>query len=87
MKGIYTWKDGRKYEGEFKDNFKYGYGIYEWGDGRKYEGIYLFIQATINLIRSMDLESILGMTVENIQGFGKQVNKMAMENIFCMINQ
>ena len=26
--GVYTWNDGRKYEGEYKDDKKHGYGIY-----------------------------------------------------------
>ena len=37
-KGIYTWKDGRKYEGEYCYDKKHGYGVYTWSDGRKYEG-------------------------------------------------
>ena len=37
-KGIYTWKDGRKYEGMYLFDKKSGYGVYQWADGRKYEG-------------------------------------------------
>ncbi len=37
-KGIYTWKDGRKYDGEYHNDKKHGYGIYIWADGRRYEG-------------------------------------------------
>jgi hypothetical protein len=37
-KGIYSWKDGRKYEGDYKDDKKEGFGIYVWADGRRYEG-------------------------------------------------
>ena len=36
--GIYTWKDGRVYEGEYKDDKKHGFGIYTWSDGRRYCG-------------------------------------------------
>lgn len=36
--GIYTWKDGRRYEGQYKEDKKHGYGIYVWADGRRYEG-------------------------------------------------
>lgn len=36
--GIYSWKDGRQYEGQYKEDKKHGYGIYTWADGRKYEG-------------------------------------------------
>ena len=36
--GIYTWQDGRSYEGEYKDDKKHGYGIYKWTDGRIYYG-------------------------------------------------
>ncbi len=37
-KGVYVWKDGRKYEGEYMYDKKHGHGIYVWADGRKYEG-------------------------------------------------
>jgi len=39
--GIYTWKDGRRYEGEYEFDKKHGYGVYTWADGfRKYEGFW-----------------------------------------------
>ena len=41
MKGVYTWLDGRRYEGEWVDNNMHGKGIYTWKDGRKYEGDYV----------------------------------------------
>ena len=37
-KGVYTWKDGRKYEGEYKNDKKDGHGVYCWADGKKYDG-------------------------------------------------
>lgn len=36
--GIYAWKDGRKYEGEYLNDKKHGQGTYTWADGRKYTG-------------------------------------------------
>ena len=27
-----------RYEGEFANNLKHGFGVYEWSDGTKYEG-------------------------------------------------
>lgn len=36
--GVYTWKDGRKYEGQYFKDRKHGFGIYTWADGRQYEG-------------------------------------------------
>lgn len=38
--GIYTWLDGRKYEGEWSDNNMEGLGRYLWADGRVFEGEY-----------------------------------------------
>ena len=38
--GIYTWKDGRKYDGNYFMDKKHGFGIYVWADGRKYEGMW-----------------------------------------------
>jgi hypothetical protein len=32
--GIYTWPDGRKYEGEYLKDKKQGFGKYTWADGR-----------------------------------------------------
>lgn len=39
--GIYSWLDGRRYEGEWVKNNMEGVGCYIWSDGRKYEGEYL----------------------------------------------
>ena len=40
-KGVYAWKDGRRYEGEYKNDKKHGFGIYTWADGRQYHGMWL----------------------------------------------
>ncbi len=32
--GIYTWADGRRYEGEYLDDKKHGFGFYTWADRR-----------------------------------------------------
>jgi len=32
-RGLFTWSDGRKYDGEYKDDKKHGYGVFEWPDG------------------------------------------------------
>ena len=32
-KGIFNWSDGRKYEGEYLDDKKHGFGRFEWPDG------------------------------------------------------
>lgn len=29
-KGLYKWKDGRSYDGEFKNDKKHGFGIFTW---------------------------------------------------------
>jgi len=29
-KGLFTWPDNRKYDGEYKEDKKEGYGIFEW---------------------------------------------------------
>lgn len=38
--GIYQWKDGRRYEGEWHKDRKHGRGTYCWCDGDRYEGEY-----------------------------------------------
>jgi hypothetical protein len=37
-KGVFTWPDGRKYEGEYLNDKKHGFGIFTFKDGRVYEG-------------------------------------------------
>lgn len=39
--GVYSWQDGRKYEGQYLKDKKHGYGVYMWADGRKYEGYWM----------------------------------------------
>ena len=36
--GIYTWQDGRMYEGYYKEDKKHGFGIYIWSDSKQYSG-------------------------------------------------
>ena len=36
--GLYTWSDGRMYDGFYKDDKKHNYGIYTWSDQKKYAG-------------------------------------------------
>lgn len=37
-KGVFTWTDGRVYEGEYVEDKKEGYGEFQWPDGRRYNG-------------------------------------------------
>ena len=39
--GTFTWPDGRKYVGQYKNDKKEGYGEFEWSDGKKYKGNWL----------------------------------------------
>lgn len=36
--GVYQWRDGRKYEGEYRFDKKHGQGSYTWADGKMYIG-------------------------------------------------
>jgi hypothetical protein len=36
--GIYIWKDGRKYIGQYNHGVKHGYGEYYWPDGKIFKG-------------------------------------------------
>ena len=40
LQGIYSWQDGRRYEGGWKDSNMHGKGKYTWKDGRYFEGEY-----------------------------------------------
>ncbi len=39
--GIYTWADGRRYEGLWEDNKMLGEGAMLWPDGRSHRGSYV----------------------------------------------
>ena len=38
--GVMNYFDGRKYEGEWKNDLMHGKGTFVWPDGRKYVGHY-----------------------------------------------
>ena len=40
-RGIETWNDGRRYEGDFKNGKKDGEGTFEWPTGIKYIGSWI----------------------------------------------
>jgi hypothetical protein len=37
-RGVETWTDGRRYEGDFKNGKKDGEGTFEWPNGNRYVG-------------------------------------------------
>lgn len=39
-RGIFSWADGRTYEGEYFEDKKQGHGIYKWQNGRVYDGLW-----------------------------------------------
>jgi hypothetical protein len=39
--GVFTWPDGRKYEGQYVNDKKEGYGVFNFKDGRIYKGQWL----------------------------------------------
>ncbi len=45
-KGIYTWKDGRRYDGEYHNDKKHGYGIYRLAiqNIKQYKFIYYYLK-------------------------------------------
>jgi len=36
--GTLRWSDGKKYEGEFRNDKREGHGVFTWRDGRVYDG-------------------------------------------------
>ena len=36
--GVFTWSDGKKYDGTYVNDKKEGYGIFYWPDGKEYKG-------------------------------------------------
>jgi hypothetical protein len=41
-KGVLTWADGSRYEGEVNEGMMHGSGTLVWGDGRKYTGSFSY---------------------------------------------
>ena len=39
-RGLFTWPNGERYEGEFRDGKKTGRGLFTWPNGERYEGEY-----------------------------------------------
>ena len=37
-KGVFTYKDGKVYKGDYVNDKKEGHGVCEWPDGRSYDG-------------------------------------------------
>lgn len=37
-RGITSWPDNKKYEGEYLDDKKHGLGVFSWENGKQYEG-------------------------------------------------
>ena len=40
-KGVFTWPNGTKYEGEYLNNLKHGQGVYSGDNGKSYSGEWL----------------------------------------------
>ena len=36
--GVFTFSDGKTYEGFYFNDKKHGYGIFSWLNGKRYEG-------------------------------------------------
>mmetsp|Transcript_8568 Transcript_8568/g.8523 ORF Transcript_8568/g.8523 Transcript_8568/m.8523 type:complete len:86 (-) Transcript_8568:9-266(-) len=36
--GVFTWPDGRKYDGEYENDEKSGHGVFTWPEGKIYDG-------------------------------------------------
>ena len=39
-RGVFTWCDGKIYDGEYVDDKKEGYGVFKWPDGKLYMGMW-----------------------------------------------
>ena len=38
--GVYSWRDGRRYEGKFLKGNKHGKGKFVWANGKVYDGMW-----------------------------------------------
>ncbi len=37
---MFSWPDGRRYEGNYYEDQKTGHGVFNWTDGRMYDGFW-----------------------------------------------
>ena len=37
-KGVFTWEDGKRYEGEYQNDKKHGQGTFTWADKKSFSG-------------------------------------------------
>jgi hypothetical protein len=81
--GVYQWSDGRKYDGEWKNNKMEGYGVFTWPDGRKYEGQYIDDKKEGHGIFYwyLFLIKFVGLTVGNMMENGKTESNTESESI------
>jgi len=78
-KGIFTWKDGRKYEGDYFEDKKHGFGVFIW--------VYKFIKI-LNYWKSLlklIFIKIQSLMAENMKENGLMENSMAMESIYLRV--
>ena len=74
-RGIYTWPDGRKYDGSYVKDKKQGYGVYLWPDGRsKYIKIYMQNMMVIGKMgNNLEKEDIYYLLAKVNQVYGRTV--------------
>ena len=53
--GTFTWPDGGKYVGEFKDDKRHGQGTYTFPDGTTWRGYFMNGEFVPNICRDMGL--------------------------------
>ena len=51
MQGVYKFKSGTRYDGDYVMNKKHGHGMFYYPDGSKYEGKSLLVPSPNTVIR------------------------------------
>ena len=76
--GTYLGKD--RYEGNFLNGLKFGFGEENFSNGDKYIGILLFIQDSTSIALRMGMGNIFGLTKVCTKGISSRESDMAMES-------
>lgn len=78
--GIFYWKDGRMYRGEYKEDKKYNFGIYNGAEGKKYEGYWTdSVQKGLGKLTKKDCSFKIGYWEEALLA-NAIINETEMEN-------